>query len=437
MKYFFYIILIYNSAFAVFDLQKFGDNLYYSSYSSCIPNYSENFCVRCDVCKWNTKECTTIYYKGCEDTAVVYIDENNNEYTLDDEVNYLDSTCVDGFDKVDNRCYEQPTSDTKFDGSLCSSAQNSYNFVNFSCKDKGGVSSYSLTLDDNGCYNSPTVGCVDDTSIGIMSITSIWEDYASTNNIDPNTYEPISNNTDTTDTTTDNSNDTTTDNTDTDTTNTHENTNNIDNTENITFTPNVDWFNDNPNDFTYDDDSGWYSYNGSNSDYQDTNYKVVSDANGNEYLLSQDPNKNSTDFSDVQNNTAATQSGAGASDIAQQSDLLNMINQNTLSLMTGTASESSFDTSDYENFLTNIGSSIDTLKNSFNDTKSTFENGFTFNSSKYEGYNECVLSKNVFGKDIEINICEPFIPFRNFIIFIITMTMIYKSIIIFMWGIKR
>ena len=104
--------------------------------------------------------------------------------------------------------------------------------------------------------------------------------------------------------------------------------------------------------------------------------------------------------------------------------------------LNGTANSSSFDTGSYETFLSNLGNSFTNIQGTFDDTKNILDNGFSFDASKYDNYTDCTMSTIAFGQTISIDYCTPFIPFRAFITFIVTMSLIYHSIRIFFWGLK-
>lgn len=102
----------------------------------------------------------------------------------------------------------------------------------------------------------------------------------------------------------------------------------------------------------------------------------------------------------------------------------------------GTSTTPSFDTGTYETFLSNLGSSFSNIQGTFDDTKNILDNGFSFDSSKYDNYTDCTMSTTAFGKTVTIDYCSAFTPFRAFITFLVTMSLIYQSIRIFLWGLK-
>lgn len=104
--------------------------------------------------------------------------------------------------------------------------------------------------------------------------------------------------------------------------------------------------------------------------------------------------------------------------------------------LNGTANSSSFDTGSYETFLSNLGNSFTNIQGTFDDTKNILDNGFSFDATKYDNYTDCTMSTIAFGQTISIDYCTAFIPFRAFITFIVTMSLIYHSIKIFFWGLK-
>jgi hypothetical protein len=111
--------------------------------------------------------------------------------------------------------------------------------------------------------------------------------------------------------------------------------------------------------------------------------------------------------------------------------------QNIDDTLTQEATQSSFDTSSFEEFGNNISQSFTELGETFENLKEMFENGFEVDFSKYKNYNDCTLSGNFFGQTITFDVCEPFLPFREFISFIITFLLIYRSVLIFLWGIRK
>lgn len=166
---------------------------------------------------------------------------------------------------------------------------------------------------------------------------------------------------------------------------------------------------------------------------------------------------NSTTIDDLDNDFVTENSGTGGnsqsddlrslqSSIDRNTNALNNLNglgnnlSNSINDLNDTlnaeANGSSFDTSSYESFLQNIGNSFTGIKNTFDSTKDLFENGFSFDTDKFDNYVDCTMSTVAFGQLIQIDFCQAFLPFRNFVTFLITFLLIFQSIKIFFWGLK-
>lgn len=148
-------------------------------------------------------------------------------------------------------------------------------------------------------------------------------------------------------------------------------------------------------------------------------------------------NTDDTSSSELNNNIAT--SPAGGSNDSNNIDLNetnNILNQIKDTLQTDT-NESSFNTSVYEDFLSNLSDSFSNFQNDFNTAKELINGGFTFNTGSYSNLDGCIYSSQVFNKEIKLDICTPFIPFKNFISLIVFLSIVYQSIRIFIFTLIR
>lgn len=151
---------------------------------------------------------------------------------------------------------------------------------------------------------------------------------------------------------------------------------------------------------------------------------------------------NNTNLDGLSNDIAQAPAGSGTStnsnssnniDLTETNNILNDIKDN----LEKEATESSFDTTAYESYLTDLSNSFSNFRDSFDSTKQVIEGGFTFNFSVVSNQDGCVYSTQVFNKQINLDICTPFVPFKNFISLFVLLALTYKSIRIFIFALTR
>ena len=123
-------------------------------------------------------------------------------------------------------------------------------------------------------------------------------------------------------------------------------------------------------------------------------------------------------------------------------DKLSSIDSKLENIVGGNVDTSSIDNFDYSYFdqvtqlVNNVKNDIAVIDTQFNELKNIFQNGFNPSSVNISHGCNPIFSVNLFGQNIEINLCSAFSAFKPFFTFIITLIFFYLSVRILYIGIK-